>query len=339
MERAAFPASIALLLTACAVPDPGEARLAETTPTWRILNVADANADGLNDVYWVSDTRDELEVWLMNGAHVLAKGPRIPGPPGEGWRGITVGDFNRDGMIDILWGNADRSTMRVWLMNGTRLLAPGPEIHGPPGDGWAVVNAGDKDHDGLADTTWFNSTRHAMMIQLMDGAQLLARGPELTAPPGHGANEEWAVSNETDTNFDGMNDTIWNISHPSSMVIWLMNGTRPLAKGPEILGPPGDGWNAVTAADFNQDGMADVVWNKPGTMSIWLMNGVHVLAKGPEIPGPGPDWKVGNSGDCNGDGMADIAWQNADGTRMAIYLMNGAQVLAPGPEIAGPDTD
>ena len=42
----------------------------------------------------------------------------------------------------------------------------------------------------------------------------------------------------------------------------------------------------VIAADFNADGMADVLWYNEGTraITVWLMAGNDLLLAGPEIP-------------------------------------------------------
>ncbi|APR82578.1 Hypothetical protein A7982_07927 [Minicystis rosea] len=45
--------------------------------------------------------------------------------PSKGWTAVTTTDFNRDGLNDMIWTNAERVTGAVWLLNGTQLLAPG----------------------------------------------------------------------------------------------------------------------------------------------------------------------------------------------------------------------
>jgi hypothetical protein len=117
-----------------------------------------------------------------------------------------------------------------------------------------------------------------------------------------------------------------------------MHGTRVLERGPEIQSPPGDGWTVPTGADFNGDGMADVIWSDPttGRVAISLLRGTCLLEEGPVITGPGEGWFAGTAGDTNGDGMADVMWQSADGHRMSVWLMNGTHVVERGPELPGP---
>jgi hypothetical protein len=342
MKRPVAWAGVAMILagSSCAGDTRGEAALGEAAAAaaitdWKIFNTADTNGDGLADLLWWSASANALSVWLMDGTRVLAPGGIIPGPPGAGWVPPTTADFNRDGLIDVVWTNADRGTMLVWLLADTHLLAAGPEIHGPPGEGWAVANAGDTNGDGMADVVWYNAARNRFAVWLMDGARLLAPGPEYPGPPGEG----WAIANVSDMNGDGMGDIIWGNATTDRMAIWLLADSHVLARGPEIPGPPGEGWSALTAADFNRDGFADVIWTNDShsRAAVWLMRGARLLAPGPVIPGPqGDGWTVAYAADANGDGMADVTWQKTGTSLFAVWLMNGARVLMPGPVLPGP---
>ncbi|WP_437323442.1 FG-GAP repeat domain-containing protein [Sorangium sp. So ce381] len=275
-----------------------------------------------------------------SGPHLEGQSPSpgvaSPRSDGNGWKTIYPADFNNDGMVDVLWQRTRQNLMAVWLMNGSQLLAPGPVIPGPIGDGWTAISAGDFNEDHMADVFWYNSPRNLIAIWLMNGGQLLAPGPVIPGPIGDG----WvAVTSAADFNSDGMNDVVLNNPRQNLMTVWLMNGSQLLAPGPAIPGPIGDGWIASSTADFNVDGMADVLWNNPrrNLMAVWLMNGTQLLAPGPNIPGPiGDGWVTITAFDFNVDGMADVLWHNAGQNLMAVWLMDGSQLLAPGPNIPGP---
>lgn len=306
-----------------------------TAGDWKVIGAGDFNLDGSADVLWANPVKSAMAVWLMRGTHLLLPGPAIPGPLGAGWSALTPADFNFDGLADVPWSNAGTSTMETWLLAGPHLLLPGPEIPGPVGEGWSAVTAADFNLDGFADMLWYNAGTNRMAVWLMAGTRLLQAGPELPAPPGPG----WIVSTAADFNYDGMADVLFNNPTSNEMSVWLMSGTELLAPGPVIPGPSGAGWSAVTAADFNLDGMADVIWTNSahGSMAVWLMNGPLLRHPGPELPGPiGAGWSVAYAADFNFDGMADAIWQNAAPTRMAVWLMSGTHLLLPGPEIPGP---
>ncbi|KYF55639.1 hypothetical protein BE08_24950 [Sorangium cellulosum] len=303
---------------------------------WKVMQGADFNFDGMADVLWNDAERNLIAVWLMDGNRLLAPGPVIPGPLGDGWVAASAADFNHDGMADVLWNNPELNLMSIWLMDGSRLLAPGPLIPGPLGDGWvAVQNLFDLNRDNMADVVWNNPEQNLMAVWLMEGSQLLAPGPLIPGPIGDG----WKAVAVGDTNFDGMGDVVWNNPEQNLMAVWLMEGSQLLAPGPLIPGPIGDGWKAVAVGDTNFDGMGDVVWNNPeqNLMAVWLMEGSQLLAPGPLIPGPiGDGWKAVAVGDTNFDGMGDVVWNNPEQNLMAVWLMEGSQLLAPGPLIPGP---
>ncbi|MEO5729439.1 MAG: VCBS repeat-containing protein [Byssovorax sp.] len=318
-----------------APPSLGVAKERLTTSDWRISGDGDFNFDGMGDVLWNNSVKNTMAVWAMSGTHLLSPGPVIPGPIGPGWRTLRSADFNADRMIDVPWSNSDASTMAVWLMSGTHLLSPGPVIPGPIGAGWNAVVAADFNSDGSADMLWYNAEKSAMAVWLMDGDHLLLPGPVQPTPLGAG----WAVTTASDFNLDGMADILWYNSSMKSMAVWLMSGTHLLLPGPVIPGPLGAGWVPASTADFNVDGMSDVIWRNPGngSMAVWLMDGTQLLLPGPEIPGPlGAGWIVAVGGDVNFDGMADGFWYNNQTNRMAVWLMSGTQLLLPGPEVPGP---
>jgi hypothetical protein len=301
---------------------------------WQLFNIADTNGDGLGDALWFSGSANLIEVYLMNGVHVLAAGPPIPGPPGDGWKPVTAADFNGDGLADVIWTNPDHGTMAVWLMNGAHLLAPGPVLPGPPGGGWAVTAAGDTNGDGLADAAWQNDETDQISVWLMNATRVLARGPTLLGP----TDTDHVLDDLADTNGDGLNDVIWGHPEAGTLEVWLMDGVHVLAQKRGIPAPSGAGWRAVIVTDANGDGLSDVLsYNaERGSMIVSLLNGAHLLAQGPEIAGPGEGWSLVYAGDTNGDGLPDAAWQKT-GTRLfTVWLMNGARVLAPGPVLLGP---
>lgn len=341
MKLSAWALGLAGILvgTGC-VGDAPRARIGEGREPldhagWRAVTDRDFNRDGMADVLWDDRTSNRVELWLMQGARILARGPAIAGPPGEGWMVVPAGDFNGDGLGDLLWSDIPTKRAAVWLMNGTQLLARGPEMVGPPGEGWRARTGVDFNRDGMDDVLWTNPTTNEVAVWLMNGVQVVAAGPEIAGPPGEG----WLIATYRDFNGDGLIDLAWVNTRTNRLTVWLMNGTQVLAPGPEIPGPPGEGWTVVPTGDFNRDGMWDVLWDNRVTnrVHIWLMNGTQVLAAGPEIAGPpGEGWRVIPCNDTNGDGMADLAWNDPAANQLAIWLMNGTQVVAHGAEIAGP---
>ncbi|XYI04035.1 FG-GAP repeat domain-containing protein [Sorangium sp. So ce1128] len=164
-----------LLASGPLIPGPGGGR-------WKIGPPIDFNGDRRADVLWYDDERNLMTVWLMNGTELLAPGPVIPGPIGDGWVVYWAGDFNADRLIDVLWTNEERGLVAVWMMNGPELLAPGPVIPGPIGDGWRAFTAGDVNFDFMADLVWQRTGTSQMTVWLMNGGEPMAPGPMILGP-------------------------------------------------------------------------------------------------------------------------------------------------------------
>jgi hypothetical protein len=252
---------------------------------WAPVNVLDSSQEGMTDVIWSNPGARLFSIYRMRSGCLIEAGPELPVPGGEGWSAVTGGDSNGDGSADVVFYNASTNRFRISLMRATLPFELGTELPGPPGEGWSIITEGDFNLDGMQDLLWYNTRTQHMAVSLLRGTELLEISPEIPSPPGEG----WATTNTADFNFDGMADVIWNNSTTNRAAVYLMRGTELLEAGPEIPGPPGDGWAAPTAGDADGDGMADIYWfnNQHGArMAIWTMHGTRLFATGPEIPGP-----------------------------------------------------
>jgi hypothetical protein len=91
-----------------------------------------------------------------------------------------VGDFNGDGMSDILWGHTDGS-IAIWLMNG--LNPSGGAVLLGPGSSWSVRRTGDYDGDGKSDLLLQHADGRTA-IWLMNGLSISNVGNLLAAGTG-----------------------------------------------------------------------------------------------------------------------------------------------------------
>jgi hypothetical protein len=345
------PLFLTVLAAACSIPaapreDVGEARLAQgqygellgpQEAGWRVPPSGDFNLDGVQDVLWREHDTNQIAVTLMNGTSILEQGPLIQGPPGDGWMVANgSGDFNADGMSDVLWYDTITNRMAVWLFRGTQPFERGPEIPGPDGDGWTNVPALDFNFDGMADVLWYNPRSNLTSVWLMRGTEPFEKGAEFEGPSGGG----WFAVFGADFDKDGLADIFWHNPRKRLMTVWLMNGTTVREQGPILAVPErSSSWILAAAADFNRNRTADELWFDTRTKRIraTLMWSTGILEEGPAIPGmTGAGWEVGDAIDANGDGISDIVWFNPNPLRMCIWLMNGLTPVERGPEIRVP---
>jgi hypothetical protein len=145
----------------------------------------------------------------------------------------------------------------------------------------------------------------------------------------------WGVQATGDLNGDGREDLIFQYPD-GTLAAWLMNGSTRISH--DVLSPasPGDAhWHLVAAADFNGDGRADLIFQRPeGRLAVWYMNGFVRAGDSllvPEYVELG--WQAVAAGDINGDGQADLVFQHETGALGVWYMMGatriGSDLLTP----------
>jgi ELWxxDGT repeat protein len=144
-------------------------------PSWTEVASGDFNRDGHSDILW-QNANGQAAIWEMNGTNQIAGGSQLVGPnPGPNWKVVGTGDFNGDGLADILWQNASGQAA-IWEMNGTNQIGGGV-VSPNPGPAWKGVGTGDFNGDGRSDILWQNSGTGQAAIWDMNGPNLIGGGP------------------------------------------------------------------------------------------------------------------------------------------------------------------
>ncbi|GGA43250.1 VCBS repeat-containing protein [Okeania sp. KiyG1] len=229
-------------------------------------------------------------------------------------------DFNNDGVADILWRNGNNGANRIWFMDddGRRISQANP---GNVGTAWDVAGVDDFNDDGVADILWRNGNNGANRIWFMNDNGRRSGQP---ANPGN-VGTAWDVAGVDDFNDDGVADILWRNGNNGANRIWLMNDNGRRSGQPVNPGRLGTAWDVAGVDDFNDDGVADILWRNGnnGRNRIWLMNDNGRRSGQPVNPGNlGTAWDVAGVGDFNDDDVADILWRNGNNGANRIWLMN-----------------
>jgi hypothetical protein len=71
-----------------------------------------------------------------------------------------------------------------------------------------------------------------------------------------------------------------------------MDGTHVVSIGAAGSFNPGPSWQIKGAADFNGEGISDILWqSSDGTPAIWLMDGLSATDVA-ALPNSGSDWHI-----------------------------------------------
>ena len=232
------------------------------------------------------------------------------------WQFIGIGDFNGDGVADVLWRDAadqgGTGHLLDWIISGggTQVDAHGEEANiGTPTLTANVAGIGDFNGDGRSDIL-FND-QGTLSTWEMNGTTITGGGTIGAVPGGD------FVKGVGDFNGDGSSDILFQ-NADGSYSTWDINGSKVVGGG--SLGTPGAGWTFASIGDVNNDGHSDILFkNASGGHLIWELNDTQVTGA---VIGEGPI-DAGKFGDFDADGNADVLWRFTDGSVATWKMSNG----------------
>lgn len=144
---------------------------------WDMAAVADFNGDGKADIIWQYRNSTMVAVWLMNGTGTPIYAALLNAQPNDAnWRVVGAGDFNNDGVPDLIWRNRVTGQNVIWYMGGGSQgvdMTGGAEINTVEFDqDWRICGTGDFNNDSNADLLWRYTTLGVNAIWFMNNANL-----------------------------------------------------------------------------------------------------------------------------------------------------------------------
>ncbi len=233
---------------------------------------------------------------------------------------VEVGDFNGDGIPDLVTANSADNTMSVLLGNGdgTFTLKSSPAV----GDAPYSFAIGDFNGDGIldmavancGDCSYLNYNSNTVTVLLGNGDGTFTTKSTLTVGT---APEFVAVG---DFNGDGIPDLAVTNGSDNTVSVLLGNGDGTFTTKSTLT--VGTAPRFLVVSDFNGDGIPDLAVANSGdsTVTVLLGNGDGTFSI-KSTPTAAPSNLVLVVADFNGDGVPDLATAN-DG-EVTVLLGNG----------------
>jgi Bacterial Ig-like domain (group 3)/FG-GAP-like repeat/FG-GAP repeat len=246
------------------------------------------------------------------GAFLPAPGQISIGPQTVG---VTVGDFNGDGIQDLVTASVGDGLLGVLLGNGNGTFQPRATYAAPAGSDPSSVVVGDFNGDGRQDLAVVNGFGGTETLSIFLGNGDGTFQPQV--PYNAGRDPVGLASG--DLNGDGFADLIAVDLANGTVNVLLGNGDGTFQ--PQVTYPVGNTPYSAVAGDFDQDGNLDVAVTNSDDNTVSVL-----LGKGDGTLKPQVIYVVGTAprtlalGDFNGDGFLDLAVTNFNDSTVTILL-------------------
>ena len=248
-----------------------------------------------------------------------------------GPRASASGDFNGDGHVDLINGNATFPTSHLII-----LLGDGDGTFQPPSSVFAGVQANsivvaDFNNDGRLDLAAGTFDTSIVLVLLGNGDGTFHAAADVDI----GFNSHTATS--ADFNRDGAPDlavTVFSESG-SNVRVYLGNGDGTFTPGAEIVeGNPG----LLEVGDFDGDGIKDLATIdfdfEHNRVLILLGRGDGTFAPVPQESAVGPEAHALTVGDFDGDGQQDVATADNNRDLLSVLMGRGDGTFDPAMELS-----
>jgi len=275
---------------------PAQVENANGSPVLSV--VADFNGDGIPDVATPNAVfgPSTLAVFLGKGDGTFES--PVSYPAGYFASGLVAGDFNNDGVVDLLVMNQD-TTVDVYLGKGDGTFQPALIVNGI-GELPVAIVAGDYNHDGFLDFATIDFFENVALISLGNG------DGTFQPPVNYAAGNLPYFLASTDFNGDG-NADLAVINNGDNTVSVLLGNSDGTFQTQQVY-PIGFYPTYVTTGDLNLDGKPDMVVANNGdeTVGVLMGNGDGTFQTQVVYRTNGHGSAVA-IGDLNGDGKPDLA--------------------------------
>jgi hypothetical protein len=303
-------------------------------PTWISTGFFNTKADTTNtvvDLAVANQTAGTVSILHGNGDGTFTVEPALTLPSGAGPTAIAVADFNDDGFADLAVVNKNANTVSIFLGNGDETFQTPTTITTGNAPTSIVAQAFNPNAPGIIDLAVTNSADNTLQILLGNGKGAFTNGVSYNTgvTPVYVASADLDLDGNLDLAVADSGVATSTNAVGNSISVFLGNGDGTFIKpgGARMDFAAGTTPTSFVIADFNDDGIPDLIVTASGDNAVGLLLGAGggFLNSPIEVPvGTTPDAIA--TADFNGDGLPDVAISNFGSNNASIILDSSALI-------------
>jgi hypothetical protein len=228
---------------------------------WRLEAVDDFDDDDIPDLLWRNYASGENLIWYMDGAmgDTIREWESLPTVADLNWQPEATGDFDLDGVPDIVWRNYRSGENLIWYMTDQSgsTYREFKSLITVADTNWRIGAVTDYDRDDTPDIVWRNYASGENLIWQMSGVlgDTYRDHVTLTVVP----DLNWQIIGAGDLNGDGASDLLWrNVASGENLAWYMASSAAALDLAADAVGPtywelvapsvavaPDSGWGAT----------------------------------------------------------------------------------------------
>jgi hypothetical protein len=281
--------------------------------------VADFDHDGILDIVTANYHGNSVSVLFGVGDGSFQAPQTYATLDGAATSNLAVGDLNGDGFLDVVATNPERDSVSQFMGRPDGALAPSVTVpvgfQGTSAPFSAAI--GDFDGDGKSDVAIADMPSHSIIVRLGNGDGSFR--PEVAYPEG-GQPSYIVIADDMD--LDGKLDLVVSNRGSDDVSVLLNRGDGTFFDPVVSATGPGTGPYSIAVADFNLDGVPDVVTANFMTSTASVLLGIGNGAfEAPIDAGRTGESSYGvAAGDFNGDTKPDLATCNAVSNDVTVKI-------------------